>query len=111
MSTVQSRKSTWGERSREMGETGGAFPDPGAGGGLQLHLGAEGQADLAGAGEAVSADRAGFGPSPPTPLSGMTLCQLHNAERWPSSPKRVEGPSEAAHEKDLPRALLPDRPS
>lgn len=92
-----------------MGAMGRAFPDPGAGDGLQLHLGAEGQADLAGAGEAVSADRAGFGPSPPTPLSGMTLCQLRNAERWPSSPKRVEGPAEAAHEKDLPRASLPDR--
>ena len=75
VSTVQGR-SAWGGRSRTTGQMGRSFPEPGGGGGLQLHFGAEGQAGSAIAGEAASTEQAGFDPSTLTLLRDTALLLL-----------------------------------
>lgn len=75
VSTVQGR-SAWGGRSRTTGQMGRSFPEPGGGGGLQLHFSAEGQADSASAGEAASTEQAGFDPSALTLLRDTALLLL-----------------------------------
>lgn len=48
---------------------------------MELHVGAEGRADLAGAGEAASfPGRAGSDPGPLIFLRGTTLCQVLHAQ-------------------------------
>ena len=59
-----------------MGQMGRSFPEPGGGGRLQLHFGAEAQADPASVGEAASTEQAGFDPSALTLLRDAALLLL-----------------------------------